>query len=209
MSAIKPEGPNQLTVKAVGPALTFFVNGEEATTIEDDTLERGAIGVALELYDEGDKATVDFDNLVIRQVSAEELAALGNDSGSIIFEDTFDSDAKGWATGEFEDDYSQNEITVEDGRYTLSVTSKPDKLPYVEKLLPSREFSDFILSVEATPRDSETYYSYGVAFREDGDGNVYVFEIGNDGLYAVLLYDRRMEKSQGLVKQPGHQTRRN
>ncbi|HXW00781.1 MAG TPA: family 16 glycoside hydrolase, partial [Anaerolineae bacterium] len=188
LQAIKPEGPNQLTVKAVGPALTFYVNGEEAATVEDDTLTRGAIGLALELYNEGDKASVDFDNLTVRQVSAEELAALDNDSGSILFEDTFDSDAKGWATGEFDDDISQDEITIEEGRYSLSVTAKPEKQPYIEKFLPNREFSDFILTLEATPRDSEKHYSYGIAFRADKDDNDYVFQIGNDGLYAVRMY---------------------
>jgi hypothetical protein len=188
LKAIKPEGPNQLTVKAVGPALTFYVNGEEAATVEDNTLTGGAIGLALELYNEGDKASVDFDNLTIRQVSTEELTALGSDSGSILFEDTFDSDAKGWATGEFDDDISQDEITIEEGRYRLSVTAKPEKQPYVEKFLPNREFSDFILALEATPGDSEQHYSYGIAFRADKDDNDYVFQIGNDGLYAVRMY---------------------
>jgi serine/threonine protein kinase len=191
--AINREGTNQLTVKAAGPSFTFYVNGVEVATLEDDTLSSGAIGVALDLYEEGDKATVDFDNLVIRSLNPEELAAL-NAATAVLFEDTFDSDAKGWSTGEFEDEYSQNEVTIEEGRYTLSVASKPDKLPYVEKQLPSRDFSDFILSVEATPLDSETHYSYGIAFRLDEDGNVYVFEIGNDNLYAVLLYDGEWKK---------------
>ncbi|NJN93756.1 MAG: protein kinase [Anaerolineales bacterium] len=192
--AINRESTNQLTVKAVGPALTFYINGIEVAAVEDDSLETGAIGVALDLYDEGDRATVDFDNLVIRAVSPDELALVDNNNGSVLFEDSFDSDAKGWATGEFEDEYSQNEVTIENGRYILSVTSKPDKLPYVEKVLPNRDFSDFILTVDATPRDAEAHYSFGVAFRLDEDGNVYVFEIGNDGLYAVLLYDDEWKK---------------
>jgi hypothetical protein len=184
-SSINREGTNRLTAKAVGSKLTFYINGIEATTLEDSTLSRGAIGLALDLYEKGDKATVDFDNVVIRALNPEE---------SVIFEDTFDSDARGWSTGKFEDDYSQNEVTIEDGRYVLSVTSKPDKLPYVEKQLPSRDFSDFILTVDVTPRDSETHYSYGIAFRLDEDGNVYVFEAGNDGLYSVLLYDNDWKK---------------
>ncbi|MBE7552909.1 MAG: protein kinase [Anaerolineales bacterium] len=191
--AINRDGTNQLTVKAAGSLFTFYVNGVEVTTLEDDTLNSGAIGVALDLYEEGDKATVDFDNLVIRSLNPDELAAL-DATTAVLFEDTFDSDAKGWSTGEFEDEYSQNEVTIEEGRYTLSVTSKPDKLPYLEKQLPSRDFSDFILSVDATPLDSETHYSYGVAFRLDEDGNVYVFEIGNDNLYSVLLYDGEWKK---------------
>ncbi|MCL4298894.1 MAG: serine/threonine protein kinase [Anaerolineae bacterium] len=190
---INREGTNQLTVKAAGSSFTFYVNGIEVASLEDDTLSSGAIGVALDLYEEGDKATVDFDNLVIRSLNPDELAVL-DATTAVLFEDAFDSDAKGWSTGEFEDEYSQNEVTIEDGRYTLSVTAKPDKLPYVEKQLPSRDFSDFILSVDATPLDSETYYSYGVAFRLDEDGNVYVFEIGNDNLYSVLLYDGEWKK---------------
>jgi serine/threonine protein kinase len=186
---INQGGTNQLSVKAVGPKLTFYINGLEAASIEDDTLSSGVIGVALDLYEDGDKATVDFDNLVIRAVNPEELAELGGDSGSIILEETFDSDANGWATGEFDDEYSQNEVAIEDGHYTLSITSKPDKQPYIEKELPTQKFSDFDLTIDATPQDSETYYSYGVAFRLDEDGNIYVFEIGNDGLYAVFLYD--------------------
>ncbi|MBI1878654.1 MAG: DUF1080 domain-containing protein, partial [Chloroflexi bacterium] len=188
-SAVNLEGANQLTVKAVGPALTFYINGQQVAAIENNTLDSGAIGMALDVYKNGDKVTVDFDNLVIRAVNPEEVAALGDDSGSVILEESFDSDAKGWATGEFDDEYSQHEVTIEEGRYTLSVTSKPDKKPYVEKELPSRKFSDFILTIDATPRDSETHYSYGVAFRLDDDGNDYVFEIGNDGLYAVQLYN--------------------
>lgn len=192
--AINRQSSNQLTVKAVGPAFTFYINGHEVAAIEDDTLDTGAIGVALDLYDKGDKVTVDFDNLAIRAVSPDELALVEDSSDSILFEDTFDSDAKGWATGEFEDEYSQNEVTIENGRYILNVSSKPEKLPYVEKALPNRDFSDFILTVDATPRDTETHYSYGVAFRLDEDGNVYVFEIGNDELYAVLLYDDEWKK---------------
>lgn len=193
-AAINRGSTNQLAVKAVGPSLTFYINGHEVAAVEDDTLDTGAIGVAMDLYDKGDKVTVDFDNLVIRAISADELALLGDNGGSILFEDTFDSDARGWATGEFEDEYSQNEVTIENGRYVLSVTSKPEKLPYVEKALPNRDFEDFILTVDATPRDAETHYSYGVAFRLDDDGNVYVFEVGNDRLYAVLLYDNEWKK---------------
>jgi hypothetical protein len=60
----------------------------------------------------------------------------------------------------------------------------------VEKILPDQEFSDFVLSLEATPLDAEEYYSYGIAFREDEFSlNAYTFEIGNDGLYSVQIYD--------------------
>ncbi len=186
MLAIKRDGPNQLVVEAIGPSLSFFINGEEAITIEDDTVERGSIGVVLELYEEGNSATVDFDNLVVYEISGEEVADEGQD---LLFAEYFDSDANGWATGEFEDDYSQNEVIIEDGRYTLNVTAKPDQEPFVEKKLPNQEFTDFILILEATPYDTAEHYSYGISFRLNPDGHGYTFEIGNDGLYAVKLYD--------------------
>ena len=183
MAAIKPEGPNTLAVEAVGATLTFFINGEEATSIKDDTLSSGSVGVAFDVYDAGDKATVDFDNLVVRAVASAGAQA----EAGIIFADHFDSDASGWSTGQFEDDYSQDEITIEDGVYTLSVTAK--KKAYVEKTLPNRQFDDFVLTLEATPQDDAEHYSYGVAFRENKELYTYAFEIGNDGLYSVQLYD--------------------
>ncbi|MBN1993528.1 MAG: protein kinase [Anaerolineae bacterium] len=188
LAAINVGGPNQLMAKAAGPALTFYVNGQEATTVEDNTLLDGSIGVALNLHQAGDSATVDFDNLVVYALNDEELAGVSD----IIFEEYFDSDANGWATGEFEDDYSQDEITIEDGKYTLRALTK--KAAYIEKKLPNREFSDFVLTLEATPHDTAEHYSYGIAFREDSEANVYTFEIGNDGLYAVFLYDNEWIK---------------
>ncbi len=186
MPAIKENGPNQLMVEAVGPMMRFFINGEEAATIEDDTVQSGTIGVVLEIYDAGDSATVDFDNLIVVQKPGPEEAQVET-GGNILFEDYFDSDANGWATGEFEDEYTLDEITIEDGQYILRVTAQESA--YVEKKLPNREFSDFVLTVDARPHDTEEHYSYGVAFRLNSDGHGYTFEIGNDGLYAVLLYD--------------------
>ena len=107
-------------------------------------------------------------------------------SGDTIFAEYFDSDDNGWVTGEFEDDLGHEEITIEDGVYTVKVTAKNSV--YVERNLPNHEFSDFVLTMEATPRDSETYYSYGIAFRGNDDLENYVFEFGNDGLYAVFLF---------------------
>lgn len=183
MAAIDPEGPNTLAVEAVGSTLTFFINGEEATSIEDDTLASGSVGVAFELYEAGDNATVDFDNLVVQAVESAEPET----EAGLIFADYFDSDANGWSTGQFEDDYTEHEIIIDDGVYTLDVTAK--QKAYVEKILPNRQFDDFVLTLEATPLDDAEHYSYGVAFRENSELHTYTFEIGNDGLYSVQLYD--------------------
>lgn len=184
LAAINREGSNQLAIEAIGPMMTFFINGEEATSIEDDTLTAGSIGVSLELYQAENTATVDFDNLTVLAIDSEEMAPLEE---SILFEETFDSDANGWATGEFENDYAFNEITIENGVYTLHVEAK--QKAYVEKTLPNGDFSDFVLTLDATPLDTEEHYSYGVAFRENEELHTYAFEIGNDRLYSVQLYD--------------------
>lgn len=184
MAAIQPDH-NQLRVTAVGSSLSFYVNDTEAATLNDATFTDGAVGLALDLYGEGDSATVDFDNLIIRQaVQGERLA----ETNKILLAETFDSDSNGWATGRFEDEYDRDEGLIKDGRFLFTVDSKKPMV-YVEKTLPNREFSDFSLTVEATPQDSETYYSYGIAFRKNKKFHTYAFEIGNDGLYGVLLYD--------------------
>ena len=69
MRAINNDAPNQLAVKAVGPELSFFINGQEATTIEDDSLQQGTVGVYFENFQAGDQATIDFDNLVVYGLS--------------------------------------------------------------------------------------------------------------------------------------------
>jgi hypothetical protein len=188
MPAINVGGPNQLMVEAIGPLLTFYINGKEAVSIEDNTLETGSVGMGLDLYEVGDSVTVDFDNLMVYALNDEELAGISD----VLFEEYFDSDANGWATGEFEDEYTQDEITIEDGTYTLGVTAK--KPAYVEKVLPNQEFSDFVLTLEVTPHDIAEHYAYGVAFRENSDADTYTFEVRNDGLYVVFVYDGEWRK---------------
>ncbi len=187
--AINGSGSNQLMVEAVSPFFTFFINGQEVATIEDNTLDGGSIGVILEVFEEGDNVVVDFDNLIIREIGGETAQATGD---YILFEDYFDSDANGWSTGQFEDEYTVDDIAIEDGKYTLNIMAMQSA--YVERNPPNQEFSDFILTLEATPYDTAEHYSYGIAFRENAEGHGYSFEIGNDGLYAVLLFDGEWKK---------------
>ena len=197
-NAILAGQTNELRVAARGHELVFFVNGDEVTSVEDSTLSGGRAGLVVSALEKGKTAAVEFDNLVVSQVSP--AAPLSSRSlpgetaagSGILFSDSFDSDASGWASGDFEDKYSRNQVSIGDGRYALTVTAK--ELAYVEKILPNRKFSDFVLSVEATPRDTETHYSYGIAFRENPSLHAYAFEIGNDGLYSVQLYDGEWQK---------------
>lgn len=174
-------------VEAVGPSLTFFINGEEVAAIGDDTLDSGSIGLVVETFEEGGNVDLEFDTLVVTEAGSPAPAEAPD--GDIIFADYFDSDANGWATGQFEDEFSQHEVTIAGGKYTLSAATQPEQTPYIEKTLPNQEFSDFVLSVEATPHDTAEHYSYGIAFRENAAGHTYAFEAGNDGLYGIFLFD--------------------
>lgn len=63
---IQPDGVNTVTVSAEGPRFTFFVNGEQVASHEDDTLPSGEIGLAISMQDEGDTGVFEFDNLEVR-----------------------------------------------------------------------------------------------------------------------------------------------
>ena len=65
--AIEPGQTNQLTIRAEGSRLTFLVNDRLLTTIEDDTLAAGTVGLVVETFAEGASARVNFDNLMIRK----------------------------------------------------------------------------------------------------------------------------------------------
>jgi len=67
LAAIIPNELNQLVVKADGPALSFFINGQAAAAIEDQSNAAGRIGLFLSV-EEGTQGTVEFDELTVRQI---------------------------------------------------------------------------------------------------------------------------------------------
>jgi hypothetical protein len=68
LAAIKNDGSNQLVVQADGGVLSFFINGQEAATLEDTRFQSGKIGLLINV-EAGNKAGVDYDNLTIHQLS--------------------------------------------------------------------------------------------------------------------------------------------
>ena len=50
-----------------GSSLTFYVNDVQLTTLEDDTLAEGRVGLVVDMTEGSKSATVDFDNLIIRK----------------------------------------------------------------------------------------------------------------------------------------------
>ena len=59
---------NTLTIEARGPELTFWVNGQQALQVEDETLSQGEIGLYAGAFDEAG-VHVAFDDLKIETLS--------------------------------------------------------------------------------------------------------------------------------------------
>ncbi len=59
---IDSTGSNRLAVLGQGSQFTLFINGEEVDSFEDDTLDMGKVGIAIELYKAGDYLELEFDN---------------------------------------------------------------------------------------------------------------------------------------------------
>jgi hypothetical protein len=64
-SSISSGQVNKLKVIADGNLFTFFINGDQITTVNDETFSSGSSGLAIELYNVGDEATFVFDNFVL------------------------------------------------------------------------------------------------------------------------------------------------
>jgi hypothetical protein len=64
---LEPGETNTFSILAEGPKITIYANDQKLHTITDAALsEAGYIGIGLRVSEDGQTATVDFDNLVIR-----------------------------------------------------------------------------------------------------------------------------------------------
>jgi hypothetical protein len=65
-TAVQRVGVNRLRVIALGSHFEFFINDRLVTELEDDRFARGGVGLAVEVFNIGDRIVVDFDNFVLR-----------------------------------------------------------------------------------------------------------------------------------------------
>jgi 3-keto-disaccharide hydrolase len=59
---IHPNATNTLKVKSIGDELTLYINDNAVDRIQDSAHAEGTSGIAIELYDAGDKSNFEFDN---------------------------------------------------------------------------------------------------------------------------------------------------
>lgn len=64
--AIHPERVNHIAVIGVGKQISFFINNQYITSISDQPELKGSAGLAIEMYNKGDKGVFEFDNFIYR-----------------------------------------------------------------------------------------------------------------------------------------------
>lgn len=65
-SAIRAGEANRITVVAQGTHFAFFINDQFVAEADDDRLDSGTVGLAIELSKAGDEAVFEFDNFELR-----------------------------------------------------------------------------------------------------------------------------------------------
>lgn len=63
--AVKPDEFNELRVEAVGSQFTFYINGEEVATLEEDSIPEGTLGVVAEVFEADGEIIATFDNVEV------------------------------------------------------------------------------------------------------------------------------------------------
>jgi CHAT domain-containing protein/Tfp pilus assembly protein PilF len=179
--AIRPGATNQITIIALGSHFTLMINGELVGEVEDDHLERGHVGLAIELYDQSDHAGFTFDNFELRAPSSEASQHVE------VFEDDFSDTDSGWEWGEMEGGswgYSQ-------GSYSITAEGEND---FTWSYLKTLAFSDAMIDVDMTQiaGPSNDHHLFGVFCRYQPLGEDsfegYLMAITGYGYYAILRF---------------------
>jgi len=65
-SAIRPNLPNRLTIRAEGSHFILYINDEQVHAWDDSTLSKGTAGIAIHIFNPGDTAVFDFTHFELR-----------------------------------------------------------------------------------------------------------------------------------------------
>lgn len=110
-------------------------------------------------------------------------------SPTILFQDTFDSNAKGWEIGTQSDASGDVNTQIINGKYRQTLTSKQDYL-YAISSLPKFSAQDFLFSVDATILDTtaspgDLVIEFTLREANGVNGKRYEFIFYNDNTYTV------------------------
>lgn len=218
---LAPGVANTFTLVVKGSEMTVYADDRLLTTLTDTSLPGpGKFRLGLNLYEADETLTVDFDNLVIKEIPSRDkslaqiqatataraeaaaMAAVAPTAtaaaeataiagAEVVFEDDFSANTHDWEEGEESDDLSEGVDEVVDGVYRRSITSKDDVVS--RNAIPELSLKNFILTVEATLVDTsaeEGDATVELIFREDRLGNYYDLEFANDGTYRLNLLQK-------------------
>jgi len=65
-SALRPDGANKISILAEADHFIFFINDQYVADIHDDTLDRGKVGLVIEISDADINAVFEFDNILLK-----------------------------------------------------------------------------------------------------------------------------------------------
>ncbi len=95
-----------------------------------------------------------------------------------IFSETFDKNSHGWLTGPSDDDYAKMDFEVQDGVYRVDATAHKG---FAQRLpINTRSLTDFFLSADVSQVSGTARSQGGLVFRQDTQGNYYLFAISNN-----------------------------
>jgi hypothetical protein len=173
----------------------FYINGQLVAELDDDTLQRGFVGVYINLEGGNALADVEFDNFELHEsgppsavvTSAPPTTAITT-NWQIVATDTFDSNLYQWD----DRDSSYGSFTfnahITGGKYVIELKSGDTGSSSSKPAYGITPVSDFQLAVDAKQVSGAENAAYGVIFRSDlGPERYYAFIINGKGQYAVYL----------------------
>ncbi len=170
---IQPGKANRLAVIAEGEVFTFYINGQYASQYTDDKLSTGQVALVIGL-DEGDTATIEFDDFEMRSPEAISLWPL-------TFQDSFETNENDWSSGDYEDERISGNRSVSGGKYRWEANALDGVVWWA--ISDAQPASDLDLTVEVRrisgPEDSR----YGLVLKRADAGTYGLFLAKDSGLF--------------------------
>jgi hypothetical protein len=176
---------NILRLKKIGEQITVYINGTELSTVDDDSVQSGQIGLGVSSFKSA-PCSYAFDNFKLYELpssSTSTPAVVSGDSALLagkklkrIFEDDFTKCGGLWT-------YDKKTTDLKCGNGVLNMAVKSSGIQLIN-LAGTGEPSDFLLEVDVRKVSGDVDSSCGLDFRFEGE-SVYMYQI-SDGKFFFL-----------------------
>lgn len=172
VESVKPPGEmNNMRIEAVGPWVSFFINGEMVGVLllgEDDYLRSGAVGMFTGSLTGSSTIVARFDNVSVR------------DAGVLLLED-FSDEAGGWITEETD----VVERGYEDDEYFIDVL-EPGNVVWS---FAADDYRNVVMEIDITYAGEADIAAYGLSCRRNQDNNMYEVHLFPDQEVVIWRVD--------------------